>query len=78
MRLKNLSFFIFCKFLDEYPIFDKFIKKFFLSIGVIFFPLFLRRVFCESECHLPILNLAKYFHGNFSPGSCFLPGAISE
>ena len=34
--------------------------------------------FTDSECQIPILNLAKYFHGNFSPGSFFLLGAMSE
>ena len=28
--------------------------------------------------HKPILFLDKYCHGNFSPGSFFLSGAISE
>ena len=31
-----------------------------------------------DECQIPIPDLAKYFHGNFSPGSFFLIGAISE
>ena len=35
-------------------------------------------IFFDSECHLTIPILAKYLHGNFSPGSFFLPGAISE
>ena len=29
-------------------------------------------------CHTPIFLSARYFHGNFSPGSFFLKGAISE
>ena len=29
-------------------------------------------------CQIPIFLLANSFHGNFSPGSIFLNGAISE
>ena len=40
--------------------------------------LFFINSFFFNECHKPILFLAKYLHGNLSPGSFFLSGAMSE
>ena len=38
----------------------------------------LRDFLLFKSYHIPILNLLNFFHGNFSPGSIFLRGAISE
>ena len=63
----------------QYPIVFKFLTNPILS----FFPeILLPLNFFINErllsCQMPILFLAKFCQGNFSPGSIFLRGAISE
>ena len=62
----------------EYPILNIFLKNNFFSKSLVFRVLFLINFFSSNSCQIPILFCDKYFHGNFSPGSFFLFGAISE
>ena len=52
--------------------------KVFLLCSVIFTFLNLISCFLRKLCQIPIFFLDKKYQGNFSPGSFFLPGEISE
>ncbi len=76
--LKYLFLLLSFEYVFEYPILNKFLKKIFSSVLFIFSFLFFIKSCLFNVCHIPILFLNKYSHGNFSPGSFFLSVAISE
>ena len=53
------------------------VNKFAIGWGVVF-PFVNFKSFIFKSCQIPILFFDKNAHGNFSPGSIFLKGAISE
>ena len=63
----------------QYPIFFKFLTNFILSffVEILILLNFLKKLDLQP-CQIPIFFFANCFHGNFSPGSIFLNGAISE
>ena len=63
----------------QYPILFIFLINFILLFfsEILTFLYFLKQLGLQ-RCQIPIPLLASRFHGNFSPGSIFLNGAISE